>query len=365
MQQRGRGTGGPAEPGRPADSGGRPAASGNRSADSGGRPAGSGNRSADSGGRAAGRGRPPGPGGRAARAGGRAAGASGRPNQHGRDGNGAPAEPGWHGWAGNPDDLWPPFDDPSRVAGHSRADRRDQQVQHLFQDARRRPPQRQRLSREDIVDAAIAIADAEGAEALSMRRIAQVLRSGTMSLYWHVSSKERLLDLMRDALMAEVEVPEPSGDARADLRAFAISSRKMLRRHLWLMDFVGGRPPLGPTTMLAMDHALRMLESAAESYETRLQILESVNTYVSGAVLREAQEIRAQQAEHAASAEFGGDAARLQTEWRDRLDATGLFPNFVGFLDLGIDPDAPETLDARFEFGLDCLLDGVAARFGR
>jgi AcrR family transcriptional regulator len=308
-------------------------------------------------GRPAGRGRPVG-------AGGRPAGAGGRPNQRGWDGNGAPAEPGWHGWAGNPDDLWPPFPFSSRLPGQSRSNRRDQQIHDLFQDAKRRPPQRQRLSREEIVDAAIAIADAEGAEALSMRRIAQVLRSGTMSLYWHVSSKERLLDLMRDALMAEVEVPEPSGDSRADLRAFAISSRKMLRRHLWLMDFVGGRPPLGPTTMLAMDRALRMLESAAQGYETRLQILESVNTYVSGAVLREAQEIRAQEAEHTASAEFGGDVVRLRAEWRDRLDATGLFPHFVDFLDLGIDPDAPETLDARFEFGLDCLLDGVAARFG-
>jgi AcrR family transcriptional regulator len=337
MQQPDRGTG------RPAGSGGGPAGRG-RPAGSGGSPAGS--------------------GGSPAGSGGRAAGAGGRPNQRDRDGNGGPAGAGWHGWAGNPDDLWPPFGDVSRLAGHSRADRRDQQLHDLFQDAKRRPPQRQRLSREEIVDVAIAIADAEGAEALSMRRIAQVLRSGTMSLYWHVSSKERLLDLMRDALMAEVEVPEPSGDWRSDLRAFAMSSRTMLRRHLWLMDFVGGRPPLGPTTILAMDRALGMLESATPDYEIRLRILESVNTHVSGAVLREAQEIRARQAERAASAEFGADAARLQAEWRDRLNATGLFPRFVGFLDLDIDPDAPETMDARFEFGLDCLLDGIAARFG-
>jgi AcrR family transcriptional regulator len=292
------------------------------------------------------------------------------------------AGPGWHGWTGNPDDLWPPFGDVSRPSGQprpdrqsgpggqsgpdrqSRPDRRDQQRRDFVQDARGRPPQRQRLSREEIVDAAIAVADAEGADALSMRRIAQVLRAGTMSLYWHVSSKERLLDLMRDALMAEVELPDPSGDWRSDLRAFAISSRGMLRRHLWLMDFVGGRPPLGPTTMLVMNRALAILETANPGYETRLWILESVNTYVSGAVLREAQEMRAYEAEREARAEFGAEALALRRSWRDRVADTGLFPRFVEFLDLNIDPDAPETMDARFEFGLDCLLDGIATRLG-
>jgi AcrR family transcriptional regulator len=315
--------------GRPADRGSRAAGPGRRPADRDVRPAGSGR----------------------------------QPRPHRQEGS-APAESGWHGWTGNPDDLWPPFGDVSKSGVPPRPDRRDQQRRDPVQDARGRPPQRQRLSREEIVDAAIAIADAEGADALSMRRIAQVLRAGTMSLYWHVSSKERLLDLMRDALMAEVDLPEPSGDWRSDLRAFAVSSRGMLRRHLWLMDFVGGRPPLGPTTMLVMDRALAILETADSGYETRLWILESVNTYVSGAVLREAQEIRAYEAEREARAEFGAEALALRRRWRDRVADTGLFPRFVEFLDLDIDPDAPETMDPRFEFGLDCLLDGIAARLG-
>jgi AcrR family transcriptional regulator len=351
-----------------------------------GDPAGTGGAGGPAGAEASGRASPGGPGGPGGAGSGGPAGA-GRPETSGRSGGrshprspgggprpsanrpGArrapgdtPAQPGWHGWAGNPDELWPPFGDVSRPAGHSRTDRREQQIHDLFQDAKRRPPQRQRLSREEIVDAAIAIADTEGADALSMRRIAQVLRAGTMSLYWHVSSKERLLDLMRDTLMSEVEVPEPSGNWRSDLRTFAISSRGMLRRHLWLMDFVGGRPPLGPTTMLVMDRALAILESTNAGPETGLQILEAVNTYVSGAVLREAQEVRAHEAEHEAEAEAGGEDLASRLRWRDRLAETGLFPRFVEFLDLGIDPDAPETRDSRFEFGLDCLLDGVAAR---
>jgi hypothetical protein len=67
------------------------------------------------------------------------------------------------------------------------------------------------LSRDEIVRTAIGVADAEGADAISMRRIARELGSGTMSLYWHVTSKDELLDLMIDAITGEAEAPAPPG----------------------------------------------------------------------------------------------------------------------------------------------------------
>src|SRR5437879_1586092 len=70
------------------------------------------------------------------------------------------------------------------------------------------------LSRRQVVEAAIAIADAEGAEAVGMRRVARELGVGNMSVYWHVASKEDLLALMIDAVEGEFEVPEPSRDWR-------------------------------------------------------------------------------------------------------------------------------------------------------
>jgi AcrR family transcriptional regulator len=264
-------------------------------------------------------------------------------------------------WQGNPDDLWPGFGfDPGRI---SRPDRRDRQRdERVVNRAQRHPDRlRSRLTRDEIVDAAIAIADAEGAEALSMRRIAQVLRSGTMSLYWHVANKEHLLDLMRDMLMAEITVPEPSGDWRADLRALAISTRAMLRRHTWLMDFIGGRPPLGPNTLLGLERSLAAIADLKLEPAIGFDILTSINTYVSGVVLREVQEIRTRQVERQSGLD-PDDVASKRQAWRDQLAATGLFRNFIGFLDADIDPDAPETMDQRFEFGLDCLLDGIAAR---
>lgn len=98
------------------------------------------------------------------------------------------------------------------------------------------------------MDAAIAIADSEGAEAVFMRRIAQLLQAGAMSLYWHLANREHLLELMLDALMADVEVPEPTGDWQADLRVQARSTRKVLLRHKWVIDFVTARPRWGPTS---------------------------------------------------------------------------------------------------------------------
>jgi AcrR family transcriptional regulator len=217
------------------------------------------------------------------------------------------------------------------------------------------------LSRAEIVDAAIAIADAEGSDAVSMRRIAQVLRAGTMSLYWHVANKEQLLDLMLDALLGEVEVPEPSGDWRADLRTQARNERAMLLRHAWVMDFLGGRPPLGPNTLLLMDRLLAAVDGLGLDLAAAMNILGTVQTYVMGSVLREMQEARSQRdQDQSGITEQEWEPARAA--WRDRLDADGRFTRVVRFLDAGIDPDAAETRDDRFEFGLDCVIDGIAAK---
>ena len=180
----------------------------------------------------------------------------------------------------------------------------------------------QSLSRAEIVDAAIAIADAEGADAVSMRRIAQVLKAGTMSLYWHVANKDHLLDLMIDALMAEVVIPELSGDWRADLQASARNNRAMLLRHLWVMDFVGGLLLLGPNTLLGMERLLAIFDGTDLDPGTTMDILGTVQTYVMGAALREMREARHQRDQE----QSGIDPSEWQpalAAWRDRLAADG------------------------------------------
>jgi AcrR family transcriptional regulator len=262
------------------------------------------------------------------------------------------------------DDLWPPFSAPWSDS-EARTNRRLHEYAEPQQLGTQRGRGRNRvvpsLSRAEIVDAAIAVADAEGADAVSMRRIAQVLRSGTMSLYWHVSNKEHLLDLMLDALAAEIRVPDPSGDWRADLQTLARENRAMLLRHRWVMDFVGGRPPLGPNTMLNLDRSLAMLDDLGGDTALTFNILEAVGTYVMGATLREMREMRVQRGQEQ-SGISPEEWMPLRNAWRDRLDADGRFSHVVRFLDQNIDPDAEETRDERFEFGLDCVLDGIAVK---
>jgi AcrR family transcriptional regulator len=263
------------------------------------------------------------------------------------------------------DDLWPPFSAPwsDRDARthrklHQRAEEQGQLRNPRGRGANRLAPS---LSRAEIVDTAIAVADAEGADAVSMRRIAQVLKSGTMSLYWHVANKEHLLNLMLDALTAEARVPEPSGDWRADLQNVAREYRAMLLRHRWVMDFVGGRPPLGPNTMLNLDRSLAMLDGLGVGTVLAFNILETVSTYVLGATLREVREMRVQD-EQEQSGISQEEWEPIRDAWRDRLEADGRFTHIVRFLDENFDPDAEETRDERFEFGLDCVLDGIGAK---
>jgi AcrR family transcriptional regulator len=260
------------------------------------------------------------------------------------------------------DGLWPPFLGPGWRSGRSsRAHRMLHDHAERDQRGRGRNRLAPALSRAEIVDAAIAVADAEGSDAISMRRIAQVLRAGTMSLYWHVANKEQLLDLMLDALMGEFDAPEPTGDWREDLRKQARNERATLLRHAWVMDFIGGRPPLGPNTLLQMDRVLAALDGLGLDVEAAVNILGTLRTYVMGSVLREMQEARIERDQEQAGVTAEVSEPMLAA-WRNRLAADGRFTHVVRFIDAGIDPDAEETRDERFEFGLDCVIDGLAAK---
>jgi AcrR family transcriptional regulator len=258
---------------------------------------------------------------------------------------------------------WPPF----YLAGSRGWEAREQRIhQHVNRHKERGtpPPRRARsLSREEIVRVAIAVADAEGPEAISMRRIARELDAGAMSLYWHVSAKEELLDLMLDGVQGEMEMPEPSGDWRADLAAIARNQRTGLHRHRWVMDFLAGRPPMGPNSLRNAERGLAVLGGLGVDGAAAINILSTVSTYVMGAVLRELQEARSEQDWTRQRDEVGRERFdEILAEYRDWVRKSGRYPHLLQLVEAGVDPDAAETRDERFEFGLDCLLDGIAAR---
>src|ERR1700693_861499 len=101
-------------------------------------------------------------------------------------------------------------------------------------------------SRAEITRAALRIADAEGLEAVTMRRVAAELGTGAASLYRYVQTREDLLDLMTDAAGAEYELTPPTGDCLAALPAFGEQARFIFRRHRWLAGLTMTRPVIGP-----------------------------------------------------------------------------------------------------------------------
>ncbi|ARF58480.1 TetR/AcrR family transcriptional regulator [Streptomyces gilvosporeus] len=119
-----------------------------------------------------------------------------------------------------------------------------------------RPAER---SRAEITAAAVELADREGLEAVSMRRIASVLGTGAASLYRYVATRDDLLDLMTDSAAGEYQLPAPSGDWLGDLLAVARQGRQIMRRHPWLPAMVMGRPALGPHGIDLLEHVLDVL----------------------------------------------------------------------------------------------------------
>ena len=107
---------------------------------------------------------------------------------------------------------------------------------------------RARLSTERVLKTAVALADRQGLESLSMRKLADELGSGAMSLYHYVPNKEQLLDGMVDIVFSEIEPPSTDVDWKTAMRKRAISTREALRRHPWAIGVMEGRTNHGPRT---------------------------------------------------------------------------------------------------------------------
>lgn len=215
------------------------------------------------------------------------------------------------------------------------------------------PPERPSpapLSRERIVRAAIELADADGLEAVSLRKVAGVLGVGPMRLYGYIDTKDELLDLMVDAVYAEIT---PAGeDWRAALRAVAEATRTTVHRHEWLADLIGGRPSLGPHAMARGDAVISALEGV--DVDLIMPVVSAVDSYVIGAVRREIAERRAERA-------TGMDQRAWQAAYGPYLVRTfagGRYPSLARVVHDAAHFDADET----FRIGLEFVLDGIAAR---
>jgi AcrR family transcriptional regulator len=147
-----------------------------------------------------------------------------------------------------------------------------------------RPAQR---SRAQITDVAVEIADREGLEAVSMRRVAADLGTGAASLYRYVETREELLDLMTDAAGGEYLLAEPSGDWLADLIDIGEQNRVILRRHPWLAGLVIVRPVIGPNAIAVLEHFLAVLAAHPAGIGTKMEAFAMLNGMTAASVLYE------------------------------------------------------------------------------
>jgi AcrR family transcriptional regulator len=132
-------------------------------------------------------------------------------------------------------------------------------------------------SRDEITAAAVAIADREGLDAVSMRRVATRLGTGAASLYRYLESREDLLDLMVDATGAEYVFAAPTGDWLADLLDIGEQARTIMRRHPWLPPLLTTRPVLGPNGLVLLEHVLEALAPHAAGTAAKLEALGLLN----------------------------------------------------------------------------------------
>ncbi len=184
----------------------------------------------------------------------------------------------------------------------------------------------ERLTREAVVALAVELADREGLEAVSVRRLAAELSARPMSLYSFFKRKDDLVDLMIDQVQAEMLVPEmPSGDWRAALRAVLHRQIEVGRKHVWVMGVFGSRAPIGPNAARHAEQSYEAIAGLGLSPERATRLLRSVDTYLWGYVTLNGQELAARRRDQLTEQEW----RESTSAYFDELTAAGDLPNLA------------------------------------
>ena len=214
-------------------------------------------------------------------------------------------------------------------------------------------PRRKRasLDRETIVKAAVRIIDAEGADALSMRRLGAELGSGATSAYRHVRDKDELIDLAFDAITGEIALPEPGTTWEEALVASARGVRDLFHRHRNFVLVIGHRASLGPHTLALLERLLGILRGAGFADQTAYHAISAIANYATGfAVLEIVPGLRG-----------GGDAGN--PEYRELLSAhldrlpLDLYPNVAAVAPVMVGKE-----DDDFVYGVQAIVTGIRSQ---
>ena len=220
---------------------------------------------------------------------------------------------------------------------------------------------RRPLSRDRVLRAAVELADREGLESLTMRKLADELGAGAMSLYHYVPNKEDLLDGMVDLVFGEIELPPSGVEWRTAMRRRAVSTRAVLNRHRWAVGLMESRRSPGPASFRLHDAVLGCLREGGFSLEMTIQAYSVLDAYIYGFALQEKSVPFESPEEGAAVAqeqvrEFAEQAqaqqsAALAQEFPHLAEVVGGHVATVGF-----------DFTTAFEYGLDLILDALEQR---
>jgi AcrR family transcriptional regulator len=215
------------------------------------------------------------------------------------------------------------------------------------------------LTVDGIVTAAIEIADDEGLAALSMRKVAERLGVGTMSLYTHVPGKAELVDAMLDTVYGEsLPADEAPGGWRAGLELVARRNWEMYQRHPWMLQVATSRPPLGPNALAKYEYELRAIDGIGLDDIEMDAVVTLLGGHVEGVARRAREAFLAE--EHTGTTD--------QQWWEVHAPLLGRIVDFrryptaarVGAA-AGEAHDGPFNPEHAFEFGLQRVLDGIEA----
>jgi AcrR family transcriptional regulator len=208
------------------------------------------------------------------------------------------------------------------------------------------PEPRLPLSRDRILRAALELVDDGGIDSLTMRKLGQALGFEAMSLYNHVANKDDVIDGILDLVLAEGELPSPSGDWGGAVRASAISVHAALRRHPWASAVVMAPGRLRPARLRYMDSLLRRIREAGFSAETTYHAYHVLDGHIFGFSLWEAS--------HSYS---DADASEMMAAFERTITADE-YPYLREHGEQHF-AEGPHHDVSAFEFGLDLILDGL------
>jgi TetR/AcrR family tetracycline transcriptional repressor len=219
--------------------------------------------------------------------------------------------------------------------------------------SRRRDP----LTREAIAAAALRVLDRDGLDGFSMRRVGEELDTGAASLYWHVGSKDGLLDLILEEVIAEQvdEIPDPDPDQwREQLKEVARTMRRTILRHRDIVQISIGRIPMGPNALRLSERVLAILRAGGVPDELAVQSYLLLISAVNGFTMDEAGYT---EGERPADSPPPEEIAQMVRDYLESLPADR-FPNLT---EVG-EAFAVSDQDARFELLIDLFVEGLARR---